>query len=203
MKKIVMILFAGLLVSAGLQAQKVSVKSGKVILDLTVAAGMPAGAITSVPKNWNGRGTPHNSGSVLTGNLDAGDINERVFQKLEVAPKDMNKAGEIGGPEAAGMLMTWVEAFTGCNGATYDNGGWRLPTQRELQLIWIFNDVLNTKVSPILSNYTALSSAYYWSATERNTMAAWNMNFGTGVMGTNEKTVSTRDHVRCVREVTN
>jgi hypothetical protein len=210
MKKIVMIVFAGLLVSAGLHAQKVCIENGKVILDLREAAGMPTDVVTNVSKTARfkelmnpvlGVGAPLEEVLWHIDNQESssvkGEINATVFEKLEVAPKDMNKAGVIGG--TAPMTMDWPTAFNGCINSTYDNGGWRLPTQRELQMIWIFNDAL-TIALPAVSG-AALLSVGYRSATEFTASSAWYVDFGIG--NTNHLNDKTFPYlVRCVREVT-
>jgi hypothetical protein len=213
MKKIVMIVFTGLLISAGLQAQKVSIENGKVILDLT--EGMPAGAITSDSKTvmFNNliaqHGAPSSTSALWrsenqegTTVQTKGEINKRIFEKLEVAPKDMNNAGVIGGTGT--MTMNWVEAFNGCINSDYDSGGWRLPTQRELQMMWIFNDALTIALPKVSLSPSgtgiALSSANYRSATEYDASSAWNVTFGFGY--TNSSLKPNTDRVRCVREVT-
>jgi hypothetical protein len=205
MKKIVIIVFAGLLVSAGLQAQKVRIENGKVILDLTEAAGMPAGAITNVSKTaiYDNITVSNTVLTVINGhsNNTDGDINEKVFQKLEVAPKDMNNAGVIGG--GGTMTMNWVVAFNGCINSDYDNGGWRLPTQRELMLILIFRDVLSDNALPVVSGDALLfsppSDSLYKSATEFDASTAWYMSVFLGIVSYQSKTNTCR--VRCVREL--
>jgi hypothetical protein len=202
MKKIFVILFAGLLVSAGLQAQKVYMRNNKVILDLTEAAGMPAGVTTNVSKTamFYSYGKPSSTTALWRSeNQHGGSINATVFQKLEVAPKDMNKAGAIGGTGT--MTMNWVEAFNGCIESTYDGGRWRLPTQRELQLIYIFKEALDTALSRLTPNGTgnALSSECL-SATERYADTIWSISSSSR---TNNLTTKDESHrVRCVREVT-
>jgi hypothetical protein len=173
MKKIVVIVFAGLLVSAGLQAQKVCIENNKVILDMTVAAGMPAGAITNVSKI--------NSTGSLADNL-------QVFQKLEIAPSDLGS-------------MNWTDAMAGCKNK---GAGWRLPTLRELLLIYIFKDALDTAFSGLSPKGDALSYTY-WSATEGNVSNAGNVTFTGNVLfigHTTSASKATKYSVRCVREVT-
>jgi hypothetical protein len=195
MKKIVMIVFVGLLVPAGLQAQKVYIEdvqgNGKVILDLTVETGMPAGAITNEPKTWAGKGSPANSGSYLADNLETGDINKKVFEKLEIAPSDLGQ-------------RDWAAAFNDCRDPLYNGGGWRLPTQRELLLMWIFREALNTALTRLTPSGTGavLLSANYRSATENTASYAWFVHFGSGNTNFDSKTTDTY-RVRCVREVTN
>jgi hypothetical protein len=198
-----MIVFAGLLVSAGLQAQKVyKDASNRVILDLTKEAGMPEGAITSEPKSWVG--IPSDIGDILTDNLETGDINEKVFEKLEVAPKDINTSGGMNGGTTT---MYWVAAFNGCRYLSYNGTGWRLPTQRELILMWIFKEALEDIFSDedINGSPFALSNAVnYWSATEDPASHAWYMSFASDSNGivSNYYTKISNYYARCVREVT-
>jgi hypothetical protein len=219
MKKIVVIVFAGLLVSAGLQAQRVYIEKDvqgqnkRVILDLREAAGMPAGAVTNVSKTgmFNNLIAQYGAPSATNvlwrsenreGDSDEtrGEINATVFQKLEVAPKDMNREGVIGG--TAPMDMNWVVAFNGCIESTYDGGRWRLPTQRELMVMCIFKGALDTAFSKLSPSGTgiALSSAFYRSATEVNASVAWTVSFGSGYTD-NANLKETSYRVRCVREV--
>jgi hypothetical protein len=187
MKKIVMIVFAGLLISAGLQAQELYIENGKVILDLTAGTGMPAGAVTADSKTALYAGaTPVNNDTIIN-NTHIAAINAKVFQKLEIAP-----ANNSGG------TANWVTAFNVCKNLTYNgNDDWRLPTQREFQLIWIFNNALNAVLPSI--GYV-FSAAYYWCATEVNTSEAWYINFNNGDVLNASK--SGLYYTRCVREVT-
>lgn len=196
MKRLVLtVMFAGLLAPAGLMAQKVYIDGTSVILDLSVAAGMPAGVVTTTGKTWTG--TPANSGSYLTDNLHDEAINATVYYKLEVAPHDMNNVATIG--TSGTFTMDWVTAFNGCQSATYDGGGWRLPTQRELQIMYIFMPALNNLFGEPSVSGTAFSSAVYWSSSEFNAPYSWYVDFSRGLTTYLSKTYSSR--VRCVREL--
>ena len=191
------LLIAALMAPAGLMAQRLYKDgSGRIILDMTVAAGMPADAVTNVAKydaTYMSGKTPANS-STLADNTHTGSINATVYEKLEIAPQDM--AGSDGSPAlaATGTTMRWVSAFNRCRNLPYDGGGWRLPTQRELQMMWIFKQGIE--------NFGSVfnSTNYYWCATEAISVDAWYVSFGNGVTSGNVKTTNTR--VRCVREVT-
>jgi hypothetical protein len=221
MKKRVMILFAGLLVSAGLQAQRVYIETDgqgnkkRVILDLT--EGMPAGAITSDSKTvmFNNliaqHGAPSSTSAIWRsenqeGGYDEtrGEINATVFQKFEIAPLNVNAAtGTMGATPT--YTADWAAAFNACKNSTHNgDNDWRLPTQRELQMMWIFKEALDTAFSKLSPSGTgnALLSADYRSATEYNASYAWNVNFGNGYTDYAYKTGSTSYRVRCVREVT-
>ena len=191
-----MALITALMAPAGLMAQKVYKDAGRIILDMTVAAGMPADAVTSVSKRTAYASfTPNASvlGTVDGVNNDQGHpINATVFQKLEIAPYDMNTSGEMTG--SGTLTMPWANAFNNCRSSTHAGGNWRIPTQREVQMMWIFRQGIEDFGSVFSSNN-------YWSAAEANANSAWAIDFTLGVMNsTVSKTYNYR--VRCVREVT-
>jgi hypothetical protein len=204
MKKIFVILLAGLLVPAGMQAQKVYEENGKVILDLTKEAGMPEGAITATSKtDLYNNATPNPNGGPITNNIESGTnaINNTVFQKLEIAPHNVNAAmGTMGATPV--YTADWVAAFNACKNSTHNgDNDWRLPTQRELILIWIFKEALEDIFSNLNPIGSVFSSANYWSATESNASSSWYVTVGSGFTYYNSKTTDTY-RVRCVREVT-
>ena len=181
-RKLFIILLAGLMVApAGLMAQKVYNATGggytRLLLDMT---DMPAGAITATSKG---------SGATLASVA----ANETVFQRLEIAKQDMAGTNAAPALAATGTDMTWADANTRCEGLTYNGrDNWRLPTQRELMMMWIFRTAINT-----LSG-TSFYSSYYWSATESNVNDAWYVYFAGGDTYGNVKATSYR--VRCVSE---
>ncbi len=195
MKRILLlVMFAGLMYPAGCYAQKVYKDGNKVILDLSVASGMPAEVVTNQPKYT--AFTPK-ADALGANNGHDGSINATVFQKLEVAPKDMNKAGAM---DNTGGSMDWVTAFNGCKNLSYNGEGWRLPTQRELQLIYIFKPAIEDIFDEI--DETPFTNKYYWSSTEYENGAtnSWVVRFADGSTSYTTKTGS--HYVRCVREVT-
>jgi hypothetical protein len=191
MKKIVMIVFAGLLVSAGLQAQKVYIDEDvqgnkRVILDMTAAAGMPAGSTTNESKTALYVDATPTDNDTIVNNTQRGAINATVFQKLEIAPTNLGSMG-------------WIAAFNGCKDPSYNGGGWRLATQRELTMMWIFNDAL--KIVLLKVGGGALSSSNYRSATESpNVSNACTVSFGNGYTTSSYSKLQSLP-VRCVREV--
>ena len=184
MRKIVSILLiAGLIAPTGLMAQKVYKNaSNKVILDMTVIAGMPTGTVTNTSKTavYNLYTAANNTSWLInaTDNLPSGYLNATVYERLEIAPSDESDA-------------TWATAFNSCKNKS--GGGWRLPTQRELMMMWIFSDAI---VSLSGSMFIADS---YWSSNDDTTTNAWYVNFERGATGNYNKTISSR--VRCVREL--
>jgi hypothetical protein len=102
-------------------------------------------------------------------------------------------------------------------GANYTENGetdWRLPTQRELQAIWILQDELKS----ICNTFEYLASEYYWTSTYAST--SWDNTYNGGAGGyTNAWTIyggrtppggagnaphqlrTTPLKIRCVREI--
>lgn len=77
------------------------------------------------------------------------------------------------------------------------NTGWRLPTQRELQLMWLLHEAINQAFLPTYWKRNLLSGTY-WSSTEEDATRAWYFNFdGPGSAGNVKET---RYKVRCVRD---
>lgn len=197
MKQILMtLILVGVMSPAGLYAQKVYKNANnRLVLDLTVSAGMPKDAITTTGKTWIG--TPSNTTGPLENNTEKGTINATVYQKLEVAPHDMNSAGLFS--KTGTFTMDWVTAFNGCKSSTHGGGNWRLPTQRELMLIQIFRPALESILKDSAINGTAFSNANYWTATEANGTMNYSVNFTYGNTAGNSKMNTNR--VRCVREI--
>lgn len=200
MKRTMMIvMLVGLIVPTVINAQKVYKDgSNRVILDLTVAAGMPKDAVTATKKTWTG--TPSNTVGPMANNSAGGTINATVFQKLEIAPHDVNTLKEI---KATGtMKMDWVAAFNACKGSSSYGGGWRIPTQRELMLMFIFRPAFDAIFIDSAINGTPFSTGFlYWTATEYDPVYTWIGEFGGG--GINLAIKAGAHRVRCVREVTN
>lgn len=90
-----------------------------------------------------------------------------------------------------------VAATTGC--ASYSTNefpnGWRLPTQREMMLLWLFREGINAIYSG-----APLTADKYWTATEQTTNKAWYMDFSatTPQIIYNSKTSTYK--FRCVRD---
>ena len=115
-----------------------------------------------------------------------GNKNKTVYSTLQVANSDV----------ATGV--TWNMNL--CNGSGV---GWRLPTQRELQAIW----VLQSEIKQSNATFYLLSNDYYWSQTESSSYPtnAW-VVFGdrtkAGDSGNAPNRLKTeKSNVRCVREL--
>ncbi|NDV56904.1 DUF1566 domain-containing protein [Bacteroides sp. 519] len=221
--KIIITVFAVLFVQA-LYAQELYRDGNKIILDLTEAAGMPAGSTTNQSKTELFELSPNTTGVYLDKNLVNGSINATVFGKLEIAPADLNRDGNgfyILDPvrifinpgwmiDEARYPHLWADAWKGCVNLNKERGeeGWRLPTQRELYLIAIFNSAIADFVEEIYPDFytTTFYTDRYVSATE----AYYNTNYNymsIYVSGSNNfisYPLSPKSHkgfVRCVREI--
>lgn len=188
MKKAILMMFVLGFVSMNGYAQKVYKRDGKVYLECTVASRMPAGSVTTTPKCKDGAAsntTFRNGATDKDMNIYASE-NDQVFEKLEIDASDMAE------PDASAFTMDWVTAYNGCKSK---GEGWRLPTQRELILMYIFRVPL---VSMIGKNFD--SSGYYWSSFEYgNGSSCWSVGFDYG--GTNpDRKSDLMNRVRCVRE---
>ena len=174
---------------------------------------MPAGAL----------GKPNSPAGRVERHIESDTPNAKVSPKFAVSKQNINNAGEYGGTGSiiSSNRLTWAVAAgwdaTATTGANYtlgpnatadtgcsqhqgpkggETGLWRLPTQRELMLIWIMHEGLK-KSDP--TGFTSFTSTNYWSATENNTNIAWGVNF---INGSTINTSKTSDsYVRCVRDL--
>ena len=115
---------------------------------------------------------------------------------------------------------TWSDAVSYCDNLTEEGySDWRLPSQRELMMIWLLggnsnvtsgdkNDTgvggaskpVNTPYIYQQSGFTAFSANYNWSATLwSDNDYAWHMNFSNGSMNHNG-TMGISSYVRCIRD---
>ncbi len=94
--------------------------------------------------------------------------------------------------------MDWATAFNYCRSANYNGTGWRLPTQRELQLMRIFRPALEDLIVNNLGG-VAFAVENYWTATEVNTTTAWAVHLDTSL--TNSAPKTSGYHARCVRDM--
>jgi len=172
------------------RAQKVYKDGNAIVLDLSVAAGMPAGAVTTKHKVFPSS-APLDNGLIWWSNVNLesadikGSLNQTVYHKLEVASS--NRDG--------GAAMYWPAAVNACmeadiNGKT----GWRLPTQRELIYIWIFREAIEGVGGD------QFGGNGYWSVTEESETSAWSVTFASGWVGPTTKSTFSW-FVRCVREL--
>lgn len=196
---LIMIILAGLMIPVDTIAQKVYKSGDKFILDLTVKAGMPKGSQTGVSKTVvYDKATPTES-TVIAANKNDEEINATVYQKLEIAPQDVNSDGSM---SASALAMRWTDAFAACKRMSYNEGDWRLPTQREMMLIWTFRPALNKLgITALVDNVDSggYQNSDYWTGTEGSVGTASMLIYYIGDMPNASKSRCCR--VRCVREV--
>lgn len=109
--------------------------------------------------------------------------NDKVYKKFEISKTDNSSAAN------------WLTAVnTICDGTINGSTGWRLPTQRELILIWILKPVLEQQ-----NNFDEFFPNSYWSATSNGDKLGARINFGSSFVDGELKTYSYR--VRCVRDI--
>lgn len=183
--KMLLMVFASFILSlATVYGQKVVVENGKVIID---CAGMPAGAVTDVKKaratSWTAT-TP--AGTDLS-DISSAQSNEKVYKRFEIH-KTVNNSGE---------LLSWKKAIDHCKNLSTENGGWRLPTQRELMLIWVLRPALT------VGGVTDLAIINYWSATtdEADGQKSWIVNFLDIGGNTITHSKTNENTFRCIRDL--
>ena len=148
----------------------------------------------------------------VTPQHDERDPNNIVAAKFEVAPLPPE-----GSPQR--IRRTWDEAATYCASLNEtDNKGWRMPTQRELMLMFVMNDQLKepllnqSLVEGTTGEDEVIHHAFYWSATEDRTQEAQESQTGWSVCfcrdNPDDPTGKTEgypkeyeNYIRCVRDV--
>ena len=144
--------------------------------------GMPSSTFTTTSKN----------STLITEKDETGTRNKTVFRNLQVANSDI---------ATSGGSVPWAE--THCNGSFEGFSNWRLPTQRELQAIWILQSELKQKNS----SFNLLGNDYYWSQTESkeypdNVWVVFGNRIVPGDSGNApHRLKSEKSRVRCVREL--
>ena len=156
-----------------------SMVSNAGIIDFT--SGMPDDSHTNVGK-----------GSIATGD-ETSLNNQKLFHKLRVAANDLPTSPVVWSNNACSSYSQGT--FT---------SGWRLPTQRELQAIW----VLQHDIKKEYPAFNLLGGDYYWSGTASKEYStnAWVVYGGGTSLGAGGSGNSPNRHkeelsrVRCVRE---
>jgi len=95
--------------------------------------------------------------NVKGGGTEDGTNNQFVYYQLRVSKTDVS--GQT----------TWANAISACDSYSETGaaaGTWRLPTQRELQAIWILQSDIRKTALAASQTFDFLSADYYWSATE-------------------------------------
>ena len=167
------------------------------------STGMPESAIwpLGMELSVNGSTIRHTSLDAVGSNIN---VNDKVPFRFIIAPADGGSgatstwAAAMGLNTSANSNLTpdGVGATTGCADYTTTEfpSGWRLPTQREMMLMWLFREGINT-IYP-----AGALSDQYWSATEMDAGDAWSLDFTeTAPESTASRKTSTYKY-RCVRD---
>lgn len=185
--RFIMLFGATVLLSAAAHAQKVVTEgSGATIKVIIDASGIPH---TTQKKARTTKAT--NTTSVPVNDLydiASAKSNENVYKRFEVSKVD-NSIG-----------IHWKNAIDLCVGLNYNGStGWRLPTQRELMLIWVlYNDLKAVDAG----SFTPFSTNdYYWCSTELGTRDSWSVSFVNGHMSRTASKTIDNSGVRCVRDI--
>lgn len=165
------------------------------------SAGMPESAIwpLGMKLSKDGRTIRHTSLATIGDNIST---NDKVPFRFIIAPTEgtgLTWAGAMGFNVSDNNTLTpdGTTATTGC--ASYSTtefpSGWRLPTQREMMIMWLFQDGINTIYN------AAQLSGQYWSATEDSATKAWYLDFNPVAPASNSiSKTSTNNKFRCVRD---
>lgn len=184
--------FSLTLFSSFLSAQQISTTTGYPVIDLSALN--PLGAVLSYSdavarKNSMYTNTPANDVLLSVGiNVSGhnGTWNEKMSSKFQV----MRANHSVGSTD-------WATAWNSCksyNGEGGTAGSWRLPTQREIDMIWVLHPQLIGKAS-----FSAFIAGDNWSSTEYNATQAWYVRFSDSYPDYSTKT--TGRYVRCVRDI--
>jgi hypothetical protein len=153
----------------------ISTTNGYPVIDF--GNGMPTGSHTTTHKISNAGGD------------ELSDNNKALYKTLRVAIAD----------HASGV--PWD--INACDGTIEGETGWRLPTQRELQAIWILQSEINKQ----FPTFNLLADDYYWSATnakETGGTNAWTIYGSRTEPGSSgnapNQYKSMQLSIRCVRE---
>jgi hypothetical protein len=166
----------------------------------TLGSILPQEAITVTPKG------------IAMGD-EQSDVNRSVFGGLRIAAHDAKADGTAGvatmsWSQAAGLSATYDNASavnlttsssTGCSQYSEetdgsDKGKWRLPTQREMQTIWLWKEILEER------GYDAFVAGGYWTATEAKATSTKAFVADFSAVKTEAAVKTGLNHVRCVSD---
>lgn len=167
------------------------------------SAGMPESAIWPLKMELSNNGSTirHTSSDAIGSNIN---VNDKVPFRFIIAPADGGSgatstwAAAMGLNTSANSNLTpdGVAASTGCADYTTTEFpfGWRLPTQREMMLMWLFKEGINTIYPDAL-----LTEDKYWTSTEQDAGNAWYLDFTEAPESKSSGKTSTYKY-RCVRD---
>ena len=141
-------------------------------------------------------------------------ISQKVSRKFAVAPTVQSSDGRTTWHGAAGWrihpkntngiitLLVVGTADSGCaayqgRNSSDPKGTWRLPTHRELLMIYSLHGQLETT-----DGFAKFEPQLYWSSTELDITAVWTTHFTTGASSARGRQVAVGDvRYRCVRDL--
>lgn len=147
------------------------------------------------------------------GNGTNTSVNDKVPFRFIIAPTEDSQtrywaaamgfhSGEVGDNTNLDPDGTFDPDFSGgCKNYStteFPKGSWRLPTQRELMLMWLFREGINTIYASLPAS--KLTANKYWSATEQAKDKAWYMDFNASTPQSGFDSKATAMNVRCVRD---
>lgn len=175
-----------LLLSTGsLMAQRVTnAPDNRIIID---CRDMLAGSITDQAKARDTSGTTTTLGANNLSSISSEISNKKVSHYFEVSKSDISSGAN------------WHNGVLACRDMANSDGHglWRIPTLRELQLIWTLNEALKRTTI----GFTPLTATQYRTATEVTATTAYTINFNAGYIVSNSNKTDNRP-VRCVRDLT-
>lgn len=153
----------------------------------------------------NGATIRHQVSNGNGGNLS---VNGRIPLRFIVAPTDvagvtwMQAGGVADGDGNLNADFGTTTTDTGCRNYSKTTEGagrsWRVPTQRELQLMWMFRVPIDIIYPDALMENGATKN--YWASTEKDAGNAWAFDFMKGVPRCFWQSKTTSANVRCVSD---
>lgn len=145
------------------------------------------------------------------GNLS---INDKIPFRFIVAPTDIasdnwlvmtgvtaSNNGNVNADFVNGTLASGCRNY-GSKGQPGEGRTWRLPTQRELQLMWMFREPIGY-IYPQGANAQPMESSStkkYWASTEHGAREAWYFDFKTGAPACYWQLKNDQAYGRCVSD---
>lgn len=181
-----------ILFSYNLPAQTATSVSSYPVIDLSALS--PLGAVLSSSEASTRRTqmnsqTPSNDALLGVG-IDVsgynGTWNAKMSPKFQIMRSDLSSTSD------------WTTVWKSCKSYSGEGGGagqWRLPTERELQMIWILHPQLRQ-----ISGFNAFAASTYYSATENSATDEWRVNFSNG-QSSSPSYKKTATYARCVRDL--
>lgn len=184
--KTVLTAVAAVMLSVGGYAQTVTKSEKGAMIDCSA---LKSDGFTKVHKARTTFGTNNNSIPIKENATDIASkvSNDKIYYKFEVH----------GTSNSTSMAAGWRGAIDLCAGL-YGGLEWRLPTQRELMLIY----VLHPELKEVTDFEPFLGGADYWSATQGSSGSyGWDMYFNDGHTSFINLKTDRSNRVRCVREI--